>query len=126
MQTECIHPTIYAGLRAKKINVELIERLVSQHFGIGVYSIRNLYNREYELMESKYACYYFIYKYMGYNKTRIGNLYKRNHASIINALRRVQGWIDTDPTFAAKMEEVDEILLSYQALTILENGEKIY
>lgn len=63
---------------------------------------------------------------MGYNKTRIGNLYKRNHASIINALRRVQGWIDTDPTFAAKMEEVDEILLSYQALTILENGEKIY
>jgi chromosomal replication initiation ATPase DnaA len=126
MQTESIHPIIYAGLRAQKINVDLIERLVSEHFGIGVYSIRNLYNREYELMEAKYACYHFIFKYMGYGKSRIGNLYKRNHASIINALRRVQGWIDTDPTFCAKMEEVEAILIAYQAITILENGEKIH
>ena len=121
MREQTIHPTIYAGLRKQKIDVDLIEKLVSERFGIGVYSIRNLRNRDNLLIEAKYVCYYFLYNHLHQTKTKIGKTYKRNHASIISALRRLEDWKDTDSAFNAKIQEVEKKLKFYQGLTIREN-----
>ena len=71
----------------------------------------------YEMMQSEYrgrqnvearalAFHCIKHFYPDISFTRIGNLFNRNHATVLHGLQKVKDWSETDPEFRKKFEKV--------------------
>lgn len=69
---------------------EIVE-MVSQHFGISVEKIRGE-RRCADYVTARWVGMYLAYELTGYSKARIGRFYRRDHTSVIHALRKVAEW----------------------------------
>jgi chromosomal replication initiation ATPase DnaA len=97
----------------KSNKLEMITRGVCEHFEISVWDIKS------KSRETRFAIPRMISMYLGYKKLvgtkkDIGKFFNRDHSTVINALRRIEGDMFIYPDFKKEIESIEMCL----------NGEK--
>jgi chromosomal replication initiation ATPase DnaA len=112
MKNKLINNKMYQ--KAFKSNkLEMITRGVCEHFEISVWDIKS------KSRETRFAIPRMISMYLGYKKLvgtkkDIGKFFNRDHSTVINALRRIEGDMFIYPDFKKEIERIEMHL----------NGEK--
>jgi chromosomal replication initiation ATPase DnaA len=68
------------------------------------------------LLPRQVGMFFIVKNYPDYSLEYIGSLFNRDHATVINALKKVQNFIDTEPRFRIKIEEVHKIITNNKNL----------
>jgi hypothetical protein len=95
------------------ITGERIISIVSDHFKLHVDSVLST-NRKWELVMARQISMYFMRTYINgivlvdIGKSFPGKTDYKNHATIIHAIRKVKGYIDTDKEFSNHITQLDK------------------
>ena len=94
----------------KTITPEKIQSTVSSYFNVDIKDIHSK-SRKQEIVKARQITMYLYKKYTNFSYAHIGNLVgKRDHATVLHAVRTIQDLIDIDKAFRSVMDEI-EILL---------------
>ena len=112
----------YVSLKKYKSNELTPDRIiheVAKYFNISDDEIRTL-TRKREYVDKKFICYYFIKEY-GHQQSlvSIANLFNlKDHGTVLNGLKKVINYYDTEPTFKNNVDNIRKILLEIQNNTL--------
>jgi chromosomal replication initiation ATPase DnaA len=65
-----------------------------------------------EVCEARFILCYFLFNYFKPNKSSIGRLINRDHATVIHALKKFNNYYATDERFRNKANEIKKIIES--------------
>lgn len=103
-----IHPYIYVGLETTKIDkpleIDFILNQVRRAFGVINLSTKS---RNRELVEARHAAMFLIRKHTSLSLTEAGQLFNRDHATVLHAIKNVKNLIETDKAFRNKFLSVE-------------------
>jgi len=95
----------------KKIHIYLndlfiyIEKKVCNQLDVNINFINR--TRERENITAKHLIWFFLNeKNKGYSLQKLGNLYGKDHATVLSALRKIRNWIETDREFALMVNKL--------------------
>lgn len=96
-----------------------IIRTVAQYYGVSESDIRGKsHNRN--LTEPRHVCCHFLFNVFNkkseygirtFTLKDIGREFNRDHATVLNSLKRVREWSETDGEFKARINELGKIFL---------------
>ena len=67
--------------------------------------------RKREIVEARYFVWYFLKRdYPNLSLPFLGKIYNRDHATVINGIKRIREWCETDKFFKSKVEEIDKLV----------------
>ncbi|MDR2843943.1 MAG: chromosomal replication initiator protein DnaA [Candidatus Symbiothrix sp.] len=99
-------------IRKKQITIEAIQNVVSSFFSIDADLIHSL-SRKREIVQARQVIMYLSKKHTGHSCSHIGSMVgKRDHATVIHAIKAIQDSLDTDKGFNATMKDIEALLLS--------------
>lgn len=84
-----------------KTVVASVNEIVSKVCGIPSI-LHNKGRRKRHLVEARNIAYYFIRKYTNYSMQKIGDIFGKNHATVLNGLRNHDNWYFTDCDYMDK------------------------
>jgi len=87
------------------VTPEIVQKVVSAHFGIDQ-KFMHEYSNLPQYVEPRQIAIYVCHTMSNLNKSELGRLFKRNHASIINSLSRVTMSLVDDNNTARLIEEI--------------------
>jgi len=64
------------------------------------------YSRDTDYLLVRYYCYLFLKQNTLLSLTKIGSFFGQNHATVINALKKIKNWIETDDLKRTVYEEI--------------------
>lgn len=82
------------------------------------YSDMNVSSRDRSLVLARQLTFYFLRKYTTYSLERIGNLFGRDHTTIIHGVRTVNNLLYTGYNSAVAWEKDIESILNKQSINI--------
>lgn len=82
----------------KSITPEFVIAVVAEHFKINTDEIMST-KRNNKVVIPRHIAMYIIRKYNNISQTEIGNIFNRNHASVINAINNVESELSTNHDF---------------------------
>jgi len=85
---------------------ELIKKIIEEYFSLQL--IRKTRKREY--VEARAFYYKFCRLFCKSSLTTIGDNLERNHATVLNALNRLDGWLTYDKRLMSYYNELDRII----------------
>lgn len=86
------------------------------------YSDMNVSSRDRSLVLARQLTFYFLRKYTTYSLERIGNLFGRDHTTIIHGVRTVNNLLYTGYNSAVAWEKDIESILNKQSININKYG----
>ncbi|MCR5323472.1 MAG: chromosomal replication initiator protein DnaA [Lachnospiraceae bacterium] len=89
----------------KSITPEFVIAVVAEHFNINTDEIMSR-KRNSRVVIPRHIAMYIIRKYNNISQTEIGNIFNRDHASVINALNNVEAELSTNRDFKANYENI--------------------
>lgn len=103
------------GLHSSNYNEHSIIRDVCDYFEVSVDDIKKksgeIKAKKNEWVIPRQISMFFVTKnYPNKSQEYVGSLFNRDHATVINALKKVQNLIDTEPRFRIKIEEIHQII----------------
>ncbi len=94
----------------KQISVESIQETVCKYFNIENKQIHSK-SRKREIVLARQVSMYLSKKYTDFSLSRIGDMIgKRDHATVLHALKNINGLLDIDKSFKSNMDEIEELL----------------
>lgn len=97
-------------IESKVITCENILNQVVQTFGVDMKSI-NSKSRKKEIVQARQAAMYLCRKHTTQSIVRIGAIVgDRDHATVLSALKKVEDMLETDSSFKAKYDAIEEQL----------------
>jgi len=97
-------------IESKVITCENILNLVIQTFGVDMKSI-NSKSRKKEIVQARQAAMHLCHQHTTQSVVRIGTIVGgRDHATVLSAFKKVDDMLQTDPSFKAKYNAVEEQL----------------
>jgi len=89
---------------------DAIQPTVSSFFNIEIKEMHSQ-SRKQEMVKARQIAMYFYKKYTNYSYAYIGYLVgKRDHATVLHAVRTIQDLIEVDKSFRSTMDEIDTLL----------------
>lgn len=99
-------------IESRVITCENVLTLVIQNFGVDLKSI-NSKSRKKEIVQARQAAMHLCKRHTTQSIVRIGTIVGgRDHATVLHAIKSVDDMLDTDATFRAKYEQVEQQLKS--------------
>lgn len=89
-----------------KVIIEKIFNSVSNKYGINENEIKSKSRRR-EITTARHVVIYFIRKYTNYSLKQIGNLFGRDHTTILSSIEVTEERISTEPLFERDINELD-------------------
>ena len=89
----------------KYITPEFIIALVADHFGITVDEIMSL-KRDKQIAEARQIAMYVSRKYTDLSQNDIAEVFKRDHATVIHAIKKISNELSTSPDLQAKINVI--------------------
>ncbi len=89
-----------------KVIIEKIFTSVSNKYGINENEIKSKSRRR-EITTARHVVIYFIRKYTNYSLKQIGNLFGRDHTTILSSIEVTEERISTEPLFERDINELD-------------------
>lgn len=97
-------------IEEKSITPEKIQNTVSVYFNIDLKDIHSK-SRKQEIVKARQIAMFLCKKHTNYSFAHIGSLVgKRDHATVLHAVRTVQDLIDIDKSFRSTMSEIENLL----------------
>jgi chromosomal replication initiation ATPase DnaA len=93
--------------------VEMILGIVAKNFGCSVADIFRR-SKEEQLIWSRHTAVHLIRQILNWSTPKIGRFFDRDHAAILNSLKRVQDRRSTDPSYEASLIRIS-VLIEAQA-----------
>ena len=94
----------------KQISVESIQETVCKFFNVENKQIHSK-SRKREIVLARQVSMYLSKKYTDLSLSRIGDMIgKRDHATVLHALKNINGLMDIDKSFKSSMDEIEEML----------------
>jgi len=87
------------------VTPEIVQKVVSEYFNIEK-KFMSEYTNEPQFVEPRQIAIYLCHTMANLNKSELGRVFKRNHASIINSLSRVAMNLVDDSSTAKQIEEI--------------------
>lgn len=82
-----------------------IERVVVSIFGIGIKQLHSR-SRKREIVYARFMCWYILKKYWGMTYKRIGGYYVKDHATVMNGVKKAGWFLESDGSFRRKFHSV--------------------
>lgn len=92
-------------------DIEPILVAVSNHFGISIASIFSR-SRRGDIVAARHTCMFLTRQRLNWSTPRIGIMFDRDHAAVINGLSVIQNRIECDAKFAAALHTITALLNS--------------
>jgi len=93
------------------IGFKSLNALLNKHLDIECLEINNIKRRQRHLIESRAQWYYFIYTYSDWSYQKIANKFGKNHASILNALKKyTETYVVWSPEVRDTHEHITKLL----------------
>jgi len=88
------------------------ENIVCEYLGINPVLLYGETKRH-NISSTRFIIWYFLMKNHDMTLEYVGKFYKRHgHSPVMNGIKRVNGWIETDNIFKKKIEEIEIKLLN--------------
>jgi chromosomal replication initiator protein len=106
--------TIERGVSATKTNWgyrqvrDKIISVVEYHFGVS-YSRMSSRSRLQEIVDARHACMYLM-RMRNYKVVFIGNVFNRDHSTVLTACQSVRNRIDTDERYRADISYLESLI----------------
>lgn len=100
------------------VTPEIVQEVVSKHFDIDQKYMHEYSNLP-QYVEPRQIAIYLCNTMIGLNKSEIGRIFKRNHASVINSITRVTMQLVDDTSTSKLIEE-----LGAKCLDVAEKNRK--
>ncbi len=91
---------------------EELRQQIEKEFGIDNLRERRRYN---DIVNARMV-YSYILRGLGYSLTQIGKSLGKHHATIINYLNNMEGYLHTDPSLRKKFDKVSSVFLGGESL----------
>jgi len=78
--------------------IDQINRAVAKDAGMEL-NLMLSYCKQASVFEARALAMYLAHHITGYNSTRLGRIYQRDHVTILNAIRAVSNRVDTEPVY---------------------------
>jgi chromosomal replication initiator protein len=110
----------------KKITAEDVVQTVCRATGISVIEVLYKQTRRQDITDCRHIIYYFIRRYVASNMRddmpfqyeEIAKMFKKNHATIIFGVNKIEGFIRNNKKFRSQMEELNRIILNLRDKSI--------
>lgn len=79
----------------KKDKAEFIINEIGRYFGLET-NYYKLHSRKADLIKARQIAMYFVRNYTKFSLEGIGNLFNKDHATVLNAIRNVMNYVETD------------------------------
>jgi len=100
----------FVSLDNKIITPEKIQNTVTDYFHIDIKDLHSQ-SRKQEIAKARQIAMFLCKKHTNYSYAHIGSIVgKRDHATVLHAIRTIQGLIDIDKSFRAMMNEIEKLL----------------
>lgn len=109
-----------------KITINEVEDIINKEFDIEY--LKDLYNipinkmrtsRKKEIVAARQTFHYILKTRTPWSLNKIGFLkYKKNHATVINSIKIIKNYIDTDKEFRKKIINIENQLNQYSEIII--------
>lgn len=104
----------------KKITADDVIQTVCRATGLSVVEVIYKTTRRQDITDCRHIIYYFIRRYvpsnvrsdMPFQYEEIAKIFKKNHATVIFGVNKVDDFIRHNKPFRMKMEEINRILLN--------------
>lgn len=86
---------------------ELINRVIDAACDVWMVTRQGIMskNRTVSINKARFAVCRFLSTQLGMSSVQIGKVICRDHGAVCNALRQIDGWIQTEPSFRAQVED---------------------
>lgn len=106
---------ILPGLSGANYNEHSIIRDVCEYFEVSIDDIKKKSGdikakKAIWVIPRQISMFFITKNYPNKSQEYIGYLFNRDHATVINALKKIQNLIDTEPRFRIKIEEIHQII----------------
>jgi hypothetical protein len=81
-------------MKTAKLNPHIVLKIINQHAGRSVE--KDLNTRKKEVVEPRQLAMYFLYSYTPLSMQAVGDIFNRNHATVLHAWRKVPDFIRFD------------------------------
>lgn len=101
-------------MRKKSPNVgrrEIVIEIVCNDLGVDMYKIRSSW-RKAEIVQARQILCYILYKYCNLSLKGTGAVVNKDHTTVINCIRRVRDYIETEPEYRSIVTRLVEKILS--------------
>lgn len=88
----------------------LIIDIVCEHFGTNLESIK-IKSRKPEVKEVRHVCYFMLKKHTRNGLANIGALLDQDHATVLNGLKRINNYIETERQTREHIEAIDQKII---------------
>lgn len=115
-----ISPYAYPGLRGvqdymklrkkSSINEMRIIRRVCEYYEVMPKQLFGS-SRKRKFVEPRYMAWYLMRKHTDLTLKTMGNIFDRDHATVLHGLRAIQGWIDNDREMDFKYNALESKLI---------------
>jgi chromosomal replication initiation ATPase DnaA len=99
-------------LETKQISTltpDAIVKMVANDYGVDMVDV-NSRSRRSSIIAVRHVSFYLMIKYLGLTQQAAANVFDQNHATVLSALEKIRGLIDTDPAFKRRVERFENIL----------------
>jgi len=59
-----------------------------------------------QFVYSRFIIWYICSKYYGYTSTLLGYMYGKNHATVLNGVKKISGWVELNQYPACVISEI--------------------
>jgi chromosomal replication initiator protein len=96
--------------KKQQITLEKIQNVVSSYLKIDIELIHSQ-SRKREVVQARQVTMFLSKKYTGHSYSHIGKMVgKRDHATVLHAIKAIQNSLDTDKGFRLTMKDIEAIL----------------
>jgi len=86
--------------------MEKIINRVASYYKLSIWQL-NCKSRKSELLECRHVIFYLMREsFPKLSLKKIGQMLSRDHSTVLNAIKNVNNWLETDKDFKAKMAEI--------------------
>lgn len=96
---------LLSGNEPLSVTIDKIFRTVSNALGVPVEEIKGR-RRTHEIAAARHACTYLLKKLTDLSLIDIGRALDRDHATVINSIKKIEQEIEKNPEFAFQMKEL--------------------
>ncbi len=111
MKEEIDHHLIEASkLKENKRKLEFIKAVVAGFYGEPINVFASTSRRK-EHVHVRHVAMFMTSKLTKLGLAEIGRSYNRDHASVIHAKKKINGWLDYDVAFRQEMNEIEQLII---------------
>lgn len=98
-----------------KINPDIIVQKVAFYYGQELCDLQHTSKcRNRDLVKTRQLTMFFLKEMTGMTILRIGQIYSKDHATVVHSCKQVRNLYDTDKLYRTEVDELRAIMLKYK------------